>query len=229
MSDKEPDILYFANLAARRRKPASSINDKLFVLPRFPLTTHYEKNDENSFCDVNSVCESDVDLGCDCTTVMDTGSNLTVRVVISAIGLERKGSHPFHIHGHSVHILGFGYGEYSNEYGFLGVSSLDLTCTDDGNDTETIDDNRCPNPRFRSPKTFPIDRLTIRKDTLLCQLEAMWWFSSALTILGTGCSIVILCYTSERAWGSYHTRGCRQHQGSSRGDENVQLFHVGCQ
>ena len=167
MPDKEPDITYFANLAARRRKPASSINEKLFAQPRFPLTTHYEKNDENSFCDVNSVCESDVDLGCDCTTVMDTGTNLTVRVVISAIGLERKGSHPFHIHGHSVHIMGFGYGEYSDEKGFLGGSSLDLTCTDDGNDTETIDDNRCPNPRFRSPKTFPIDRLTVRKDTFI--------------------------------------------------------------
>ena len=62
MPDKELDITYFANICARRRKPASSINEKLFVLPRFPLTTHYEKNDENSFCDVNSVCESDVDV-----------------------------------------------------------------------------------------------------------------------------------------------------------------------
>ena len=100
MPDLEPDITYFANLAARRRKPASSISDKLFVSPQFPLTTHYEKN-ESSFCDVNSVCESGVDLGCDCTTVMDIGRNVTVRVVVSA---ERKGNHPFHIHGHSVHI-----------------------------------------------------------------------------------------------------------------------------
>ena len=164
MPDLEPDV---ANLAARRRKPASSINDKLFVSPQFPLTTHYEKNDESSFCDVNSVCESGVDLGCDRTTVMDIGRNVTVRVVVSAVGLERKGNHPFHIHGHSVHILSVGYGEYSDEYGSLEASSRDLTCTENENDTDILDDDRCPNPRFRSSTntTFPLNQFMVRKDT----------------------------------------------------------------
>jgi hypothetical protein len=74
MPDQIPDVTYFTNIAgyAGANKPFSSINDKNFVLPQFPLTTHYEKNSENSFCAVNSQC--DIDGGCDCTTVLDVGS-----------------------------------------------------------------------------------------------------------------------------------------------------------
>ena len=168
MPDQIPDVTYFTNIAgyAGRNKPFSSINDKFFVLPQFPLTTHYEKNSENSFCAVNSQC--DIDEGCDCTTVLDIGSNVTVRLVISAVGEERNDNHPMHIHGHSVHILGIGRGEYSPEDGRLVSSTRDLTCTEDGDDTETLDSNRCPNPRFRSSNTtFPLDQYTVRKDTFI--------------------------------------------------------------
>ena len=168
MPDKKPDVTYFANVAGivPGYKPVSSINDNLFVLPQFPLATHYEKNDESSFCDVNSVCETQA--GCDCTTVMDIGRNMTVRIVISTVGEERNDNHPFHIHGHSVHVLSVGYGEYSSENGSLTKSSRDLTCTANGDDADILDDIRCPNPRFRFPNTsFPLDQFTVRKDTFI--------------------------------------------------------------
>ena len=167
MPDQTPDVTYFTNVAAFvPKKPLSSINDNPFMLPQFPLATHYEKNDQSSFCDVNSVCE--IEGGCDCTTVMDVGRNVTVRIVISAVGEERNDHHPFHIHGHSVHILGVGHGEYSSEDGALTKSSRDLTCTKDGDDADILDDIRCPNPRFRSPNTsFPLDQFTVRKDTFI--------------------------------------------------------------
>jgi hypothetical protein len=74
MPDQIPDVTYFTNIAgyAGANKPFSSINDKNLVLPRFPQTTHYEKNDENAYREVDSQCDSV--LGCDCTTVLDVGS-----------------------------------------------------------------------------------------------------------------------------------------------------------
>ena len=106
--------------------------------------------------------------GCDCTTVLDIPHNITVRLVISAVGEERNNQHPFHIHGHSVHVLKYGYGGYSSEDGFLTGSSRDLTCTEDGDDLETLDDIRCPKPRFRSSNTiFSLDKSTVRKDTFV--------------------------------------------------------------
>ena len=106
------------------------------------MTTRYEKNDNSSFCHVNSESESKSKKGCKCTTVMDIGDNVTVRLVLSGIGRERKSTHSIHIHGHSVHILKVGYGNYSSENGFLLGSSQDLTCTEDGDDLGVLDDNR---------------------------------------------------------------------------------------
>ena len=98
---------------------------------------------------------------------MDLEFNKTVRVVLSAIGIEKNGAHPMHIHGHSAHVFKVGYGEYSEETGAIIASSRDLTCSD-VDDFDTLDMNRCPNPRFRSPDThFPIDRETVRKDTII--------------------------------------------------------------
>jgi FtsP/CotA-like multicopper oxidase with cupredoxin domain len=168
MPDETPDITYFINMAGFvfGVKPVSSINDKHFAIPKNPLTMHYEDNDKDSFCDVNSECEEE--RGCQCTTVMDVGNNETVRLVISAVGEERRSTHPIHVHGHSVHLLKVGYGEYSAEDGSLLGSSRDLTCTADGDDSEILDTIRCPNPRFRSPDvTFPLDQFTLRKDTFI--------------------------------------------------------------
>ena len=168
MPDQTPDVTFFANSAGFINffMAINSINDKSFVPPQFPLATHYEKNDQNSFCDVNSFCGRDE--GCDCTTVMDIGRNVTIRMVISSVGKERTDSHPFHFHGHSVHILSVGYGEYSSENGYLTKSSRDLTCTEDGDDLDSLDDFRCPNPRFRYPNiSFPLDQFTVRKDTFI--------------------------------------------------------------
>ena len=163
MPSEEPDITYFMNMAGfvSREMPISSINDKNFVFPQYPLTTYYEKNDESSFCGVESSCG--LTGGCQCTTVMDLDYNKSVRVVLSEIGIERT----MHIHGHSVHVVKVGYGEYSEETGAIIASSRDLTCSD-VDDFDTLDMNRCPNPRFRWPDThFPIDRETVRKDTIL--------------------------------------------------------------
>ena len=167
MPNEDPDVTYFMNMAAfvSGKQPISSINDKNFLFPQYPLTTHYERNEESSFCAVESQCE--IESGCQCTTVMDLEFNKTVRVVLSAIGIEKNGAHPMHIHGHSAHVLKVGYGEYSKETGAIIASSRDLTCSD-VNDFDTLDMNRCPNPRFRSPDTnFPIDRETVRKDTII--------------------------------------------------------------
>ena len=168
MPDDMPTVTSFMNLAgfAARNKPISSINDIHFMLPEYPLATHYNKNDKDSFCDVNSVCEEVG--GCQCTTVLDIPFNVTVRLVISGVGEERNAHHPFHIHGHSVHILKVGHGEYSGENGSIIASSRDLTCTEDGNDLKTLDKIRCPNPRFRSPDIdLPLDEYTVRKDTII--------------------------------------------------------------
>jgi hypothetical protein len=55
-----------------------------------------------------------------------------------------------------------------NTDGRLVSSTRDLTCTEDGDDTETLDKNRCPNPRFRSSNTtFPLDKYTVRKDIFI--------------------------------------------------------------
>ena len=131
MPDEKPDSTFFMNIAAfaGSNKP---INDIHFRFPKYPLATHYDKNGDDMFCDVNSVCE--IERGCECTIVMDINHNETVRLVISTVGEERNGNHPFHIHGHSVQVLKVGYGEYSGEDGSLSGSSRDLTCTKDGND-----------------------------------------------------------------------------------------------
>ena len=101
--DQTPNVTSFMNLAGfvGREKPISSINDKHFRIPKFPLATQYEKNDEASFCDVNSEWERRG--GCECTTVMDLPDNVTVRFIISTVGEERNATHPIHIHGHSVY------------------------------------------------------------------------------------------------------------------------------
>ena len=93
MPDQTPDMTYFTNLAGfvRGIKPLQSINDIHFRPPQFPLATHYEKNDETSFCAVNSQCEREG--GCECTTVMDVGDNVTVRLVVSAVGEEKRYIH----------------------------------------------------------------------------------------------------------------------------------------
>ena len=168
MPDETPDVTYFMNMAAfvAHYKPISSINDKNFRFPSHPLTTRYEQNDRSLFCEVDSICESEG--GCECTTVMDIGDNVTVRLVISTVGEERNSTHSIHIHGHSVHVLKVGYGQYSSENGSLLSSSRDLTCRDDGDDTDILDDIRCPKPRFRPPGIkFPLDKFTVRKDTFI--------------------------------------------------------------
>ena len=167
MPNVEPDVTYFMNVAGfvTREKPISSINDKHFRFPLYPLTTHYKMNEEAQFCDVASECNETG--GCQCTTVIDLDFNATVRVVISAIGEERNATHPMHFHGHSVHVLKVGYGVYSTENGSLLASSRDLTCID-GDDSKTLDQNRCPNARFRDPDTkFSVDEYAVRKDTII--------------------------------------------------------------
>lgn len=168
MPDTNPDVTLFANLGGFSGpfKPLNSINDIHFVLPQSPLTTHYDKNSDSTFCDYNSTCNERS--GCFCTTVMDIGDNVTVRLVLSTVGEERVLGHPIHIHGHSVHVVKIGYGQYSNISGALVSSSRDLTCIEDSNDIDTLDQMRCPNPRFRSPnQNFQLDRLTVRKDTFI--------------------------------------------------------------
>ena len=106
MPDETPDITYFINMVGYigPLNAVSSINENHFSFPKFPLTTHYEKNDEDSFWDINSGCDKGEGEGrCRCTTVMDVGYNQTVRLVISTVGVERKDLHSLHIHGHCAY------------------------------------------------------------------------------------------------------------------------------
>lgn len=167
MPDENPDVTYFMNVAGfvDREKPISSINDKNFKFPLYPLTTHYKNNQKSSFCDVTSKCYEKG--GCKCVTVVDLDYNATVRIVLSAVGVERNATHPMHIHGHSVHVLKVGHGKYSKTNGTLMASSRDLICTENRSDVDTLDQNRCPNPHFRSPDiAFSMDEFTVRKDSI---------------------------------------------------------------
>lgn len=168
MPGKVPDITYFINMAGyvSNAETVSSINDKNFIFPQFPLTTYNDNNDKSAFCDATSHCNTTK--GCKCTTVTDFSDNVTVRMVLSTVGIERNATHSMHLHGHSVHLLKIGYGNYSSETGSLMSSSRGLTCTKDGDDWNILDNIRCPNPRFRSPDPeFTFDRHTVRKDTII--------------------------------------------------------------
>ena len=208
MPDETPDVTHFMNMAGfvSYEKPISSVNDKKFRFPSYPLTTHYEKNDKNSFCDLRSRC--DIEAGCSCTTVMDLKYNVTVRVVMSAVGIERNVTHPMHIHGHSVQVLKIGYGEYSTENGSLIASSRDITCTDEGDDFDSLDHNRCPSPQFRSSNTtYPLDRHTVRKDTII--LPSGGYVVIQFRSNNPGFLVVSLpcCTTPARRYGDGDKRG----------------------
>ena len=167
MPDEVPDVTYFLNMGGfvAQEKPISSINDKNFAFPPSPLTTYHENIPTSAFCDVNFNCT--VEKGCRCTTAMDFPYNRTIRVVMSSIGIERNATHPQHFHGHSVHVVAIGHGTYSSVNGTLLASTRDLSChTED--DSTTLDQDRCPNPRWRDPnEQFSLDQYTVRKDTVV--------------------------------------------------------------
>ena len=183
MPDETPDVTHFMNMGGyvAHYKPISSVNDKNFRFPIHPLTTRYEQNDPSLFCNVDSKCEREG--GCECITVLDIGDNVTVRLVISTVGEERNSTHSMHIHGHSVHVLKFDYGEYSN--GSLLGSSRDLTCTEDGDDFDTLG---CPNPCFRysNMSLRALTHAQFERTPSFCRLVGTWWFSFDQTILATG-------------------------------------------
>lgn len=167
MPDAIPDVTHYLNaggFAGPGNPIVNAFNNHELRFPRSPLTTHYDKNDQTDFCDVTSLCTDPT--GCKCTTVLDIEYNVTVRLVVSTVGAEKRFSHPIHIHGHSVHILKVGFGQYSSETGALVASSPDITCAKDGNDEGSLDEMRCLHPRLRSSnQTFPLDKFTVRKDT----------------------------------------------------------------
>ena len=168
MPDESPDLTYFLNIAGfvSRNTTFSSINDKNFVFPPNPPALDYDSIPSNVFCDANINCT--IDKICRCTTVIDFPYNKTIRVVMSSIGIERNAVHPMHLHGHSFHVVAIGHGTYSQDDGILLASSRDLSCSGDMDDSSTMDQNRCPNPRWRNSSThFSLDQFTVRKDTII--------------------------------------------------------------
>ena len=60
------------------------------------------------------------------------------------------------------------HGAYSQDNGILLASSRDLSCNVDKDDVSTMDQNRCPNPRWRNSSThFSLNPFTVRKDTII--------------------------------------------------------------
>jgi len=104
--------------------------------------------------------------GCKCLHMLSLPYNKTVRLVLTNTGKE---THPIHLHGHSFFVVATGYGEYSNSTGFLVRTTNDITCREDENDFNIVDEQVCTTVRWRSNNepSIGIDAFTPRKDTVI--------------------------------------------------------------
>lgn len=158
----EPTKEYLFNLGFEHDDRTSSINGRNFVFPSVPPQTQGEQFE---VCNENASCQ----FGCKCTFIVSIPYNETVRFVFSAVGSQSKFSHPIHLHGHSFHVVATGYGKYSNETGFLEQSTRDITCRNDENGYDTLDNYTCTSPQWRDgyAPNITFNEYTIRKDTII--------------------------------------------------------------
>lgn len=156
---------FIFNFAFENPQRTSTINGRNFIFPSFSLQTqteYFNHNRHKLACKNKDTCEE----GCHCLHVHDIPFDKTVRIVLSTVGKtmsRRRFSHPAHLHGHSFHVVGTGYGEYDTETGQIVSSSNDLVCSNGSTDTF------CIKPHWNNSKVvnFTIDKWTVRKDTVI--------------------------------------------------------------
>ena len=175
------DCLHYFNFGFLPNTLAATINGRVFKPPSIPYMIYsgsYElnrKNNNQDFCD-SCRAENNAILGCNtaCVNVVTiadgkkykSGKEDTVLMVLSAVGNGDRAdfSHSVHLHGHSFYVVHVGYGCYQN--GTLTSNSPDIQC----------DQPYCLKPHWQNgtqphfskySKTRKIDRLAIRKDTVI--------------------------------------------------------------
>ena len=141
---------------------ADNINGRNLRLPSSALQTQ-------SVDVTGLLCPSEPDTcgtGCNCLHMRLLPYNMTVRLVLTNTGTE---THPIHLHGHSFFVVATGYGVYNNTTGFLTRSTNAITCRDDENDFNMLDEQVCTTVRWRSNNepSIEIDAFTPRKDTTI--------------------------------------------------------------
>ena len=118
--------------------------------------------DNANVCDLNDSCRS----GCFCTHKIDIPFNKTIRFVFSATGkrrINRRFTHPIHLHGHHFHVVAAGYGLYNETTGESIRPTEDIEC----GEGSTV--GRCINPTWTNgtEPEITLDEYTIRKDTVI--------------------------------------------------------------
>jgi len=158
----EPTKEYLFNLGFEHDDQTSSINGRNFVFPSVPPQTQGEQFE---VCNENVSCQ----FGCKCTFIVTIPYNETIRFAFSAVGSQSEFRPPIHLHGHSFHVVATGYGKYSNETGFLEQSTRDITCRNDENDYDTLDNYTCTSPQWRDgyAPNITFNEYTVRKDTII--------------------------------------------------------------
>ena len=184
MKKKCKDCLHYFNFGFSPDSAAGAINGRVFKPPPVPYQAHPgsfkpdRKNKEHGICKNCRVENDNTVRGCtDCVNVATIadgkrhtkGKEETVMVVLSAVGNDvdtnrADFSHPVHLHGHSFYIVHIGHGHY--HHGALMTNSPDVQC----------DQPYCLKPQWRngtepdftkSSKKDKLDKLTIRKDTVI--------------------------------------------------------------
>ena len=158
----EYDEQYFLNFAFENQQRIASINGRSFVSPLMSPQVDPSSLDNSSVCDLNDSCRS----GCFCTHKIDIPFNKTIRFVFSATGrrrINRRFTHPIHLHGHHFHIVAAGYGLYNETTGESIQPTEDIEC----GESSTV--GRCINPTWTNgtEPEITLDEYTIRKDTVI--------------------------------------------------------------
>lgn len=130
--------------------------------------------------------EDDCLNGCLCTHQLNFAFNRTVRLVLRSAGLspnQRTFTHPIHLHGHSFHVVGTGYGTYNSTTGAVITPTQEIVCQNKSNKATCV----FPSWTNDTSPRISLDQFTIRKDTII--LPALgyviihfitnnpgWWF-----------------------------------------------------
>ena len=158
----EYDEQYFFNFAFETTPRISSINGRSFVSPMMSPQIDPSSLDNSTVCNLDDSCKS----GCFCTHKIDIPFNKTIRFVFSATGrrrINRRFTHPIHLHGHHFHVVTTGYGIYNETTGESTQPTEDIEC----GAGSTV--RRCINPTWKngSEPQVTLDEYTIRKDTVI--------------------------------------------------------------
>ncbi|KAL9952778.1 hypothetical protein ACROYT_G040081 [Oculina patagonica] len=177
---------FFINFSFEGDSDTSSVNGRNFILPSSPPQIQPEKFfADDTICNLTTNCNPFTP-ACSCAHVIDIPQNKTIQMVFSAIGV-RHNAHPFHLHGHTFHVVHVRYPEYDQTTGFNTGHTSNIDCDDKNCDNEGCNQERCTRPSWKEHKEFDIDEYTIRKDTFMLPAGGYvvinflsdnpgWWF-----------------------------------------------------